>query len=989
MNFKWLGSFLLKILTVLLIVSFASGFLLPDEEPEDEIRKVEPPFLKSDGKWIDSVMENMTLKEKLGQLFMIAVYPDKSKKHIEDVSEIIKKNKPGGIIVMKGSPERSASVISYLQDISEVNLLVGMDAEWGASMRTDSVILLPKAMTLGAIQDNKLIYEYGKEVAREMKLLGVHVNFAPVADINSNPKNPVIGIRSFGENKKNVAVKAYSYMSGMQDEGIMAVAKHFPGHGDTYKDSHKVLPVIDHPWKRLDTLELYPFKELIKNGVCGIMTAHLFIPALDTATGAAASLSRNVVTDLLIDELNYKGLIFSDALNMKGVAVGNEPGEVERKALLAGNDILLFSENIEEAINAIIKDIEDGLISEKTINKKCKKILKAKRWAFDHNPVKKINNVCKELNSLNAELIVRKTTQNSLTLIRNDNNVLPLKNLGRNSIGCISISDEPTDLFHNYLQLYDSVAILKIGNNMPEGRYEALAKGMITKDVVIVSVHSNSRNPYVGFGLNQQISSIISSIPDSSKVVLCVFASPYWLDLAGNFKGVDAIILSYEDNPYAQMYVPQLIFGGFTPTGKLPVSLVCGFREGFGLTFDGPVRLRYTIPEDIGVSSAKFYKIDSLILESIADEAFPGCQVLIAKDQAVIFNKSYGYHTYKKEREVRNTDLYDLASITKITASVPSVMRLYEDKKISIEDSLSMHLEYLVNSNKSKITIKDVLTHYAQLEPWLPFWKKTVKDSATLCKTYSNTMSAEFPFQVADNMYIIPTCRDSIRMQIAASDLRKKKEYKYSDLGYYLMQDIIEKYTGTTIDQFAYYSFYAPLGATTLGYLPLNRFSRERIVPTQEDKLFRKQLVEGYVHDPGAAMLGGVAGHAGVFSDANDLAKLMQMYLNKGEYGGMRFFQDSTLELFTSCPYCKKDNRRGIGFDKPQMNYSIEGPTCKCISGNSFGHTGFTGTMAWADPDKGVVFIFLSNRIHPDEENRKLIKKDVRTKIMEVIYDSL
>ena len=953
-----------------------------------ESSRLDPPFYTQDTHWADSVFKTLTPEQRIAQLFMVAAYSNKDKNHIKEIKKLVDDYYIGGLIFFQGGPVRQAILTNCYQACVRVPLLISMDAEWGLGMRLDSTLKFPRQMTLGAVQDDSLIYEMGVEIARQCKRLGMQINFAPDIDINNNPLNPVIGNRSFGENKYEVTRKAIMYMKGMQDNHVLATGKHFPGHGDTDSDSHKTLPIIKSSRERLDTLELYPFKELMKQGLGSVMVAHLFIPALDTTPNQASTLTKKIVTGLLKDTLGFKGLIFTDALNMKGVSKFYKPGEVSVKALLAGNDVLLFPEDVPQGIKEIKAAVERGEISQEEIDKRCMKILLVKQWVgLNHYSKIKLEKITEELNTPQADLINRKLTEASLTLLQNKNNIIPLQKLDTLKIASLSLGYKELNIFQKTLENYAPVTHFGIDKDAKQAVFDTVLSALKDFNLVIININNTNNKPDKDFGLTASVKKMLNTVLRQNKTIVNVAANPYILSKMDSLQFAEGVIMSYEDTEYSASYAAQLIFGGIGAKGKLPVTPCIYFRAGMGLETH-PIRFKYTIPEELGVDSKKLEKIDSIVYKGIKDRVFPGCQILIAKNEKIIYQKAFGYHTYENKIAVKNDDLYDIASITKIVSSTASVMRLMDQGKIVLENKLSDYLPELNGTNKQEILIKEMLTHQAGFRDWIPFWQKTVnKDGSYKPGIYSRTPNEQFVKRVADDLYINNNYEDSLYRQIIDSPLKERGKYLYSDLGYYFLKKIIEKQSGAALNIYTLNNFYKPLGLRTMGYKPLSRFEMNQIVPTEFDAKFRKQLLHGDVHDPGAAMLGGVAGHAGIFSDANDVAVMMQMFLNKGTYGGARYIDSLTLSECTSCQY--KDNRRAIGFDKPETNPVKESPVCLCVSDQSFGHTGFTGTMAWADPKNGTVYIFLSNRVNPDADDNKLAKSGIRTKIQEIIYDTL
>lgn len=967
---------------VLFFFTFISLSFMPKPPIKD------PPFYMSNTRWADSVFKTLTPDERIAQLFMVAAYSNKDRTHVKEIKKLVDEYKIGGLIFFQGGPLRQAMLSNCYQSCVKVPLLMSIDAEWGLAMRLDSTTKFPRQMTLGAIQNDTLIYEMGAEIARQCKRLGMQINFAPVVDINNNPLNPVISNRSFGENKFNVTHKALMYMKGMQDNGVLATAKHFPGHGDTDSDSHKTLPTVKSSRQRLDTLELYPFKELFSQGLGSIMVAHLSIPALDTTPNQASTLTKKIVTGLLKDTLGFKGLVFTDALNMKGVSKFYKPGEVDVKALVAGNDVLLFPEDVPTAIKKIKDAIDSGYISQEEIDKRCMKILLVKQWTgLDH--YKKINfkNLYEDLNTAQAELINRKLTEASLTLLQNKNNIIPLQNLDTLKIASLSLGYKDVNIFQQTLSNYAPIQHFGIDKDAKQEAFDTVLTKLKNYNLVIVHINNTNNKPDKDFGLTPRVMAMLKAVMKQSKVIVNVAANPYILAKMDSLQFADGLIMSYEDNDYSASYSAQLIFGGVAASGKLPITPSPYFTVGTGIPTK-VTRFKYTLPEELGADSKALSKIDSIVLKGIKDKVYPGCQVLVAKNGKVIYQKSFGYHTYENKIKVKNDDLYDIASITKIAASTASIMKLVDEKKINLDERLCTYLPQLEGSNKQNIVLREMLTHQAGLRDWIPFWTKTMSKGVYKEGIYNSTPNDFFTKRVAAGLYINNNYEDTIYKQIIESPLKEPGKYVYSDLGYYFLKKIIEQETKNALNIYVQNKFYTPLGLTTMGYRPLARFELDRIVPTEFDAKFRKQLVHGDVHDQGAAMLGGVGGHAGLFSDANDLAVMMQLFLNKGEYGGKRYIDSTTINEFTKCQYCK-DNRRAIGFDKPEMNPDKDSPVCGCVSYMSFGHTGFTGTLAWADPANQLVYIFLSNRVYPDADDNKLAKSGIRTKIQEVIYEVL
>ena len=974
----------MKTLYALLILFFLLTFGV---KPNSNIDT--PSFNNLDSiSWVDDLISSMTLDQRIAQLFMVAAYSNKGISHQQEIEKLINNYQIGGLMFMQGGPVRQLELTNKYQSLSKIPLMIAQDAEWGLSMRIDSTIVYPWQMTLGALSCDSIIYQMGFDIAQQCKRLGVNINFAPVVDVNSNPNNPIINNRSFGENPYRVAQKSLAYMQGLQNGGVMACAKHFPGHGDTDSDSHKTLPTINHSYERLDTVDLIPFKTLFDKGLGSVMVAHLHIPALDNTDYLASTLSSNVVNDLLKDTLAFEGLVFTDALNMKGVSKFYEPGELDLKALLAGNDVLLFSEDVPKAIKKIKDAIVNKVISEEEINSRCRKILKAKkRFGLDEKIHLNSSNLIQDLNIKRYETLNRKLVEKSMTVLQNTYDLLPLKRLDTLNIALVSIGEQ-SDQFQKTLSNYAPIKTFYLNEQHTDKERKKMLDSLALYNLVIASIHKSNKHAWKSYRIHQNTDLFLQTLALQSKVVLSVFANPYSIsDLLMTYS-FDGLIMAYQNSNEAQFYAAQLIFGGIGADATLPVSNK-HFDEGFGLSTK-PSRLKYDFPESLGIDSKLLLKIDSIALDAIEKEATPGCQILAIKDGVVFYNKSYGYHTYKKNKAVENTDIYDLASLTKIIATVPALMFLEENGEIHLDSCLEYYIDLADTSNKKNLSIREILAHQAGLKSWIPFYKQTLDKNGNLIDTlYSDKYSDKYNVYVADGIYLHNTYPDTILAQILATKTIDKT-YQYSDIGYYIFKDIIERKTKSDFKDFLRQQFYNQLGLNTMGFLPKNRFDRSRIVPTEFDYYFRSQLLQGDVHDMGAAMLGGVGGHAGLFSNANDLGIFMQMLLQKGYYGGERYFNNYTVDQFTKCQFCKDENRRGAGFDKAVLEGQEGGPACDCSpSSEAFGHSGFTGTLVWADPYEQLVYVFLSNRIHPTSENKKLLEMDVRTKIMQVIYDAI
>ncbi|WP_027126354.1 glycoside hydrolase family 3 N-terminal domain-containing protein [Gelidibacter mesophilus] len=950
-------------------------------------KSVNPLFAKdtiAQQKWVDSIYDGMDLRQRVGQLFMARAVSNNNKSNEAQVARLINEQQIGGLIYSTGGPVKQAQLNNRYQAISKVPLLIGMDAEWGLSMRLDSTYAFPYNMTLGAITDSKIVEQVGRQIGEHSKRIGVHFNFAPAVDINTNPKNPIIGNRSFGEDRDNVTAKGLAFMKGMQDAGVLANAKHFPGHGDTDTDSHKTLPTINFNEKRIDSIELYPYKKLIQEGLSSVMVAHLNVPSLEPKAGTPSSLSKHIITDLLKERLQFEGLIFTDALEMKGVSNFSKPGDIDLAAFLAGNDVLLISENVPVAIDKIVAAYETKQITEERLAHSVKKILMAKYKVGLHtfSPIG-TTHLVEDLNRLKDDLLYEKVMENAITVVRNQKEILPLRHLETKKIAYVEMGDAlDNSAYLEELRKYAKVHQVKAA------RLDELITKLQNYNTVIVGFHKSNVNPWKPYQFSDKEMVWLYEMARTNTVILDVFARPYALIDLHSVENIEGIVVSYQNSEISMRKSAQLLFGAIPAKGTLPVSTGEHFKVGDGFIYNGIQSLSYGLPESVGMSSEKLKKIDSMANITINHKAAPGLQILVARKGKVVYNKAFGKHTYEGKEKVDLDDMYDVASLTKILATLPLLMELEEKGIVNTDTKLSQILPEYKDSNKKNVTLKQMLSHYARLKPWIPFYTATLDASKKPDpKYYRRVSSPMYSVKVADEMYLRHDYPDTIQKLIKDSDLLSSLSYRYSDFPYFILKKYIEEYYGKGLDELVQEHFYQSLGANHTTYNPSALFSNSQLVPTEIDNYYRHQTIQGYVHDMGAAMQNGVGGHAGVFSNSNDVAKIMQMYLQKGYYGGKRYLKAETIDKFNYCYYCGNGVRRGIGFDKPQLG--SKGPTCGCVSLSSFGHSGFTGTYAWADPDEQIIYVFLSNRTYPNATNNILLKEGIRTEIQRLIYEAI
>ncbi|MDH6305465.1 beta-N-acetylhexosaminidase [Parabacteroides sp. PF5-5] len=923
--------------------------------------------------WADSVFDTMSYDERIGQLFMVIANPKSDSRNMQKLSKYISDIKIGGVLFAKGSPEMQAEVTNRLQKESRVPLFIALDGEWGLSMRLSGTTRFPRNMMLGAIENDTLITQYGEEVGRQCKEMGIHINFAPALDVNSNMDNPVIGNRSFGEDPDLVSDKGIAYSRGLEKAGIISVAKHFPGHGDTSDDSHHTLPAIYHSRSRLDSIELLPFKRYIYDGFSGIMTSHLYVPALDKTKDKPASFSPLIVTDLLQKEMGFQGLLFTDALAMKGASTKNSENP-SVQALLAGNDFLVSSATPITDFDAIKKAIEEGTLDLKEIERRCLKILRYKYIAGLNNyqPIK-TKGLAGRINSPHAAWLAAKLNSESITLLKNISDYLPLKELDKKKIAVLSLGDSKGNEFQKVLNRYDSVACFSIGRNEKAAEIKKVYAELEKYDLILCGVHT----------IRIPESEELRQLAAKKDVVFSFFTLPYFCkDYKQSTNKAKAIVMAYEATPLAQEYAAQLIFGGIPAKGKLPVTIPGLYFAGSGI-FTEKTRLGYHEPEEVGANNTRLDVIESIVKEGLKEKAFPGCQVLVAQNGMIIYNKAFGHYDYNKKQKVTETSVYDLASVTKAAGTLLAVMKSYDEKLFTLTNKISDYIPELLDSDKKDIIIRDMLYHQSGLVPTINFYKHATADSALVSDTSRNGFRTE----VARHYFISDSFKDSIIQDIKDSRLGTKGKYVYSCINFISLQKMVENLTKQPMDKLLRTGFYDKLGARTTTYNPLKTIDTLLIVPTENDQELRKQLLRGYVHDEAAAFQGGVSGNAGLFSNANDLAKVLQLYLNLGEYGGERYLSAETSRLFTQSK--SPVSRRGLGFDKPAIGSPKSSPCGQFAPPSVYGHTGYTGTCFWVDPDNQLIYIFLCNRVNPTRSNNKLSSLDIRTRIQDAIYKAI
>lgn len=955
--------------------------------------------------WVDSVMNKLSFKEKVGQLFIYTIAPVDTKRNLELLREAVDTYKVGGLLFSGGKMQTQVDLTNRAQKQAKVPVMITFDGEWGLAMRLRGTPVFPRNMVLGCIRDNQLIYEYGREVARQCRQIGVQVNFAPVADVNINPKNPVINTRSFGEDPVQVADKVIAYAYGLEGGGVLSVCKHFPGHGDTDVDSHKALPVLPFTRERLDSVELYPFKKAIRAGLGGMMVGHLQVPAIEPIGGLPSSLSRNVVYDLLTDELAFKGLIFTDALAMKGVS-GN--GNVSLQALKAGNDMVLAPRNLKDEIPAVLEAVERGELSKEDIENKCRKVLTYKYvLRLKKKPFVQLSGLEQRVNSPQARDLIRRLNQAAITVLNNKNHILPLHADKAQRIALLEVGKPgETETLAKQMSRYASLSRFRLRPNQTEEENRRLRDSLATYKRIVIAVSEQRLAPYHPF--------FAKFAPESPAIYLFFTPGKMMLQIHRAVSDASAVVLGHSHNSDVQRQTADILFAKATADGRLSASLGGLFSTGAGVTIT-PESPSHFIPEEYGLSSALLKKIDTIALDGIQQGAYPGCQVVVLKNGHIMFDKAFGTYAGKGSPRVESTDIYDLASLSKTTGTLLAVMKLYDKGRFNLTDKISDYLPFLQRTDKKDITIREILYHQSGLPPWLPFYQEAIDKDSYDGKLFSARKDAQHPVrigtatwanpkfkfkseyispvktgdytvQICDSLWLNRSFRKVIEEKIVETPL-KQKRYVYSDVGFILLGMLVEQLAGMPMEAYLQREFYGPMGLERTGYLPLRRFAKSEIVPSNKDRFLRKETLQGFVHDEASAFFGGLAGNAGLFSTAREVAHIYQMLLNGGEIDGKRYLSKETCQLFTT--EVSKISRRGLGFDKPDMQDSKKGNCASVAPAGVYGHTGFTGTCAWVDPENELVYVFLSNRIYPDVTNRKLNQLHIRERIQEAIYGAM
>ncbi|WP_395276537.1 glycoside hydrolase family 3 N-terminal domain-containing protein [Halalkalibaculum sp. DA384] len=926
-----------------------------DGKPKPEISLVSGPVT------IDSLMEEMTLREKIGQLFVThanGYFVNEDSDTYYELVQKIRKYQVGGIIFNSGNIYGQAVLHNKLQRASRLPLWITQDMEFGAAMRVRRSTYLTPAMGIAATQNPEYAYWAGKITAREAKALGVHQIFAPVLDVNNNPENPVINVRSFSGDPQTVATFGNAFIDGVHSEGVVATAKHFPGHGDTDVDSHLSLPVIPHSYSRLDTLELLPFKAAIDHGVSSIMSAHIAFPKIGNSNGTPGTLDEQVLDRILLDSLNFNGIVVTDGLEMRGISSRYSPGETVVKALHAGADLMLLSPDELTAINEIEQAVRRGSITEQRIDRSVRKLLEWKKeYGLFKSRTIDIDSLDKEIHTTEHQLIADEIARKSITVIKNEQDLLPLRPYKYPNVLAISIADdisgETGTYFAEQLKTYHpNVKFHVYDRRTNEEEKKEIMNDARNADLIILGsfIYVRSAQP---MQLSSEQFDFLKQLAAGNKPSLLVaFGNPY---IVRDLSQTDAQVMAWSArNAQVRNTVPAL-FGASPVTGKMPIDIPGYSVIGQGIEIP-QTTIRKDQPGTAGFAKDSLRRIDHIMQEAVFDSTFPGGTVTVLKDGIIAYQKGYGYHTYDKLNPVNATDIYDLASLTKVVATTTAVMRLVDTGKLKLDDRVAEYIPEFNTGPKKNITIRHLLSHNSGLPPF---------------RVYVDSLK--------ERSQLIQAVRDEPLIYSPGS------RYEYSDLGFILLAEIAEKVSGRRIDRFIRQEMFYTMGMNSTYFNPLAKgeWISNRIPPTEIDTVFRKETVRARVHDERAYFMDGVAGHAGLFSNGTDLAVYAQMLLNGGTYGGRRYLSDAVIRAFTAPQPANPE--RGLGFDRKSTGFSSAGTL---TSDNTFGHTGFTGTSIWIDPARDLAIIILANRVHPHRSYGHNIS-EIRAAVADAVISSI
>lgn len=909
---------------------------------------------------VDSLMRKMTLDEKIGQLFMVRAYGrftnDRDLDYLR-LKELITDYHVGGVIFFQGDVYGQAVMNNQLQALAEYPLWIAQDMEFGAAMRIEGTTRFTPAMGIAATGNPYNAFLKGKITAIEAKAVGVYQIYAPVLDVNNNPRNPVINVRSYSADPQMVAEYGTEFIKGVQSEGLIATAKHFPGHGDTDTDSHLSLPTIKHDYARLDSVELVPFKKAVGEGIQSVMSAHISFPNISKYKDLPGTLDKSILKRILVDSLAFNGLVVTDGLEMQGISSYFSPGEAVIKALEAGADQMLVSTDEKAAINEIKKAVQSGKLSEERIDQSVRKILqmKATHGVFSDQTID-LEKLSYQINTPQFQNTANRIARESVTVVKN-NDILPVREIDYPNILVVGISDgeehsSSSVLRREMRKYHENVRYHSLDSRTSLKEIDNLLTDARRADLVILGSFIRVRS-YHALQMPREYLSILNQISNLNKPeILMAFGNPY---LVETFPDVDVHLMAWSAAADQVRETVPAIFGASDIQGKFPGEVPDMYEIGDGIDIP-QTAMRYDEPIASDLSIDSLMQVDKIMQDAINDSVFPGGVVGVMRNGSLVWQQGYGYHDYSKTKAVQANGVYDMASITKIMATTTSIMKLTDEGKITLDDPVSKYIPEFDQGKKKEITIRHFLLHTSGL-PAFRIYVDKLRTREELIHAVRNEPLINEP----------------------------GKEYVYSDLGFILLAEIVQEVTGKRLDQYVHDEFFEPMGMSCTTFNPeqLGSAFTNRIPPTEIDTVFDRGLVHHKVHDERAYFMDGVSGHAGLFSCVQDMGKYFFMLLNDGVYAGKQYLSPEIINLFTS--HQSPINQRGLGFDRKSEGFSTAGTL---TSEDSYGHTGFTGTCFWVDPQNNIAIILLTNRTYPNRSYGHRISR-IRAQISDAVMNSI
>ncbi|MFN8843040.1 MAG: serine hydrolase [Chryseotalea sp.] len=901
---------------------------------------------------VDSLWQKMTWEERIAQLFILPVDIENNES-AERSLQLIKNWQPGFVVFNVDGPVKSQHFNQKIDEIKN-NLVWSGYLKKEHWLQKDSVWLLPPPVVLAACGDTSLLKQSGQLQATWLTQIGF--DFVMPLSVQSRvlANNDTL-YNHWGDDSFNFSSKAKAFIQGLNSKNFEVVVSYNPNQTKKpWELDANFLMAIETEKAR----KTFQYKELLKK---------LQVPD--------AVLSPILFQSFLRKKNNFSGLLVADISEITFAGKKTRAGEAELFAFQSGNDLFYQPKNMQAGIRKIKSLVRKDKSYQKQLEASVKKVLtkKFERKRVERDANSSYHQIKHVFNALHHNL-----AEASISIVKNEKETLPIRHLELQSIASVSIGQVMPTTFQSAAELIAPIQHFQL---IDVRDTTTLFNSLKKFSVCLLAIYPTAN-------WHADLLANINRLAQHTQVVLINYDNPAELQHLFN---VQAILQAYYADKAMEQAAANLIFGSAAAKGDFPFT-VNSYTNTTVKKFNAIDRLKVGVPEQEGLSSFKLDSIAPIVAEAINIKATPGCVVLVARNGRIIYNKAFGWQTYENQIATNTNTIYDLASISKVAATLQTTAFLHYKKEIDVYKKMSVYLPELKSSNKKDFTIKDILIHQAGLWPFLPFWAQTKKDSLFLPEFYAKDSSANFPFPVSKNLYATVGMKDSlwqwiIKAKIREKPLRTPYDYRYSDMGFYMLHHLAEKKLNQPMEDFLQQNWYEPLGAHTLGYLPLRRFLAYNIAPTEYDFLFRRSLLQGYVHDQGAAMHGGIAGHAGLFGSAADLAKVGQLWLQYGNYGGQTFLDSATVTYFTQKQY--EGSRRGIGWDKPDFINPNLNPASRFASPETFGHTGFTGTCIWADPQHHLLFIFLSNRVHPDMNNAKLLTYNIRPRVHDIVYKAL